>query len=121
MKTEQGYPDFEVGYRREDWPELMGWKEILTCSGRDNHRVRIIRDQYPTSFPQPVAVLSSGPVYLGAEVKKFFDSLPKIQRVTDEDVIHIHELRAQNMSVSEISLLTGISETTIRKYLRGKG
>jgi hypothetical protein len=108
---------YPVGYRREGFPELMGWPEVVKVSGRTDSGVRAMRNRYPASFPAPVQVLATTPVYLAEEVREFFAAHPRQRTNIDGATIRsIQGLLEGGASVAHVAALLEIGVSTVSKY-----
>jgi hypothetical protein len=113
--TQQPYP---VGFQRKDFPELMGWAEVVRISDRTDTTVRALRGAFPKEFPVPVAVLTTTPVYLADEVREFFANHPRIRTRIDDDMIRqIQGLADGGTSQRAIAAALEINVNTVNKYV----
>lgn len=112
---QQPYP---IGYRRGDFPEFMGWAEVVHASDRTDTGVRSMRAAFPKSFPIPVQVVSTTPLYLASEVREFFAAHPRIRTRIDDDMIRqIQGLADGGTSQRAIADLLDINVNTVNKYV----
>lgn len=111
----QPYP---VGHRRQEYPEAMGWAELLKYSGRTDVAVRQMRGREPDAFPEPMYVLAVTPVYVADEVRAFFDPRPRLRaRITKEIQEQIYALRnEQGKSQQQVADMLDISVQSVRRY-----
>lgn len=108
------------GHVREGFEELWGWAEFMTEANRSDFALRYLRERYADEWPEPVAVLGQGPIYLADEARAFLDAHPKSNRggIDPDDVTRIFTLADANVSVADIAEVIGISQQTVYNRLR---
>lgn len=112
---------FPPGYRREGFPELMGWRELVAASGgRHESSVRQMRASDPDAFPEPVAVLAQYPIWLGEEVREYFAERPRsvVVSVTPEMHEQILAWRSAGKTQRQTAELMGLGLSTVAKWDR---
>ncbi len=118
MATQGTQQPFPIGYRREGFPEVMGWSEVVAHSDRKDSGVRAMRAAYPKTFPTPVAVVQTTPIYLADEVREFFAAHPRQRaRIDNEMIEQIRGLAAGGASQRTIATVLEISLTAVNKYI----
>jgi hypothetical protein len=108
------------GHVREGFEELWGWAEFMAAADRSDFALRYLRDRYADTWPEPVAVLGQGPIFLAEEARTFLEAHPKSNRggIDPDDVKRIFTLADADVSVADIAEVIGISQQTVYNRLR---
>jgi hypothetical protein len=107
--------------KRPKVPELWGWSEFLRASERTDSGLRWMRDQrYTKEFPEPVAELAQGPIFLAEECRWFIAEHPPtdVGYPVDVDVARLRALRAQGRTAKQIATELGVSPATVYRRLK---
>lgn len=112
---------YPVGHVRPGFAALYGWAEFMMITDRSDSALRHLRTAFPDEFPEPIAVLSFGPVYLAGECQAFALAHPKKQvrkQLSDNDVRRIKLLASRDVGAADIAEVVGCTTVTVYRTLK---
>lgn len=98
--------------RPDKFPEVMGLTEAIAVSGRVATSAMSHYKDLP-DYPQPIAELACGPVYLGDEVRAFWARHPITKRLTVEEKNRIKKLALEPSDDAAIAEMFGVKPLAI--------